>query len=120
LAVLRYFSGFASHQTRQRRFSKFFRRSGLPSALFPPPPRRIRACPLPGRQRGRACRWADRAILDPTPFSGGGAKFPPPIPVEPSRVKRRFGRRSPTNVSGGSTHSPDFAAHVHEIESASR
>jgi hypothetical protein len=51
---------------------------------------------------------------------GGGAKFPPPMPVEPSRVKRPLGRRSPTNVSGGSTHSPDFAAHVHEIETATR
>jgi hypothetical protein len=34
--------------------------------------------------------------------------------------ERPFGRRSPTNVSGGSTHSPDFAAHVHEIETATR
>jgi hypothetical protein len=31
-----------------------------------------------------------------------------------------LGRRSPTNVSGGSTHRPDFAAHVHEIETAAR
>ena len=136
-------------------FLQIFRRSRLPSALFPPPSRRIRALPAAGApERGRAIGlqrvvsrswgWAIPNAVD-LEFSlflinrkknvrGPGLiepfaiqrplwrrrEFPPPMPVEPSRVKRRLAVEAPTNVSGGSTHSPDFAAHVHEIETAAR
>jgi hypothetical protein len=58
---------------------------------------------------------------------GGGMNHPPPIPDQPARwnaarpsLKTVCDNRTFTSISGRSTHSPDFASHIHEIKTAPR